>query len=163
MNKNKSLYYEDKFLTKLLLDTNSIAVVGLSEKENRPSFFAAKYLKNKGYRIIPINPITKNKTILDEKVYKSLHDLNYVPDMIDIFVKQDKVSQIVNEAIKVRPKVIWLQLGLVDFNGEIKAKQNDIAFIMNRCPKIEYARLSGELGWAGVNSGLITNKRIIVR
>ena len=163
MNNNISLYYEDRFLTKLLINTNSIAIVGLSEKENRPSFFAAKYLKNKGYKIIPVNPITKNKTILNEKVYKSLADLNCVPDMIDIFVKHDNVSKIINEAIKVKPKVIWLQLGLIDFNGETKAKKNDIAFVMDRCPKIEYARLSGELGWAGVNSGLITNKKIIVR
>ena len=79
--------------------------------------------------------------------------------MVDLFVRQDKIRSFVDEAIKIRPKTIWLQLGLIDKKGEKKAKESGINFIMNRCPKIEFARLSGELGWAGINSDVISNKR----
>ena len=151
------------FIKKILKDTNSIAIVGLSEKPNRPSYFAAKYLQRKGYKIIPVNPITKNKTILNEKVYKNLYEIDKTPDMIDLFVKQDKIRSFVDEAIKIKPKTIWLQLGLNDDIGKKKATNIGINFIMNKCPKIEFARLSGELGWAGINSNLISNKKILLK
>ena len=88
---NQQPVYSNYFIKKVLKDTNSIAIVGLSEKTNRPSYFAAKYLQNKGYKIIPVNPITKSKTILSEKVYKYLADIGQIPDMVDLFVKQDKI------------------------------------------------------------------------
>ena len=138
-------------------------MVGLSDKENRPSYFAAKYLINKGYNVIPINPITKNKAILGQKVFKSLYDLNYQPDMVDLFVKHEKIEDFVKEAIKIKTKTIWLQLGLIDKKSEKLAKNAGIKFIMNRCPKIEFARLSGQLGWAGINSNYISNKRILFK
>ena len=147
----------------ILKNTISIAIVGLSEKENRPSYFAAKYLQNKGYKIIPVNPITKRRTILKEKVFKYLADLEQTPDMVDLFVKQDKVRVLVEESLKIYPKTIWLQLGLTDFAGEKKAKEIGVNFIMNKCPKIEYARFSGELGWAGINSNVISNQKILLK
>lgn len=155
--------YSNNFIKKILKNTISIAVVGLSEKQNRPSYFAAKYLQSKGYKIIPVNPVTKSSTILNEKVYKYLADIEQTPDMIDLFVKQDKVRFLVDESLKVKPKTIWLQLGLKDHNGEKKAKGIGINFIMNKCPKIEFARLSGELGWAGVNSNIISNQKILLK
>ena len=156
---SNNIQYNDELIKEILFNTKTIAIVGLSDKENRPSYFAAKYLKNRGYQIIPINPITKNKTILSEKVYKSLADLDFVPDMVDLFVKQEKIKRFVKEAITIKTKTIWLQLGLIDKKSEKIAHSSGINFIMNRCPKIEYARLSGELGWAGINSNIISNKR----
>ena len=163
MINNKQPVYSDNLIKKILKDTNSIAIVGLSEKPNRPSYFAAKYLQNKGYKIIPVNPITKSKTILSEKVHKCLADIKQIPDMVDLFIRQDKVRIFVDEAIKIRPKTIWLQLGIIDHVGEKKAGKIGINFIMNKCPKIEFARLSGELGWAGINSNLISNQKILLK
>ena len=163
MINTKILLYDDDYIKKILDITKSIAVVGLSDKQNRPSYFAAKYLQRKGYKIIPVNPVTKSKTILNEKVYKYLDDIDKTPDMVDLFVKQEKVRDLVQQAIKISPKTIWLQLGLVDYKCEKKAKNIGINFIMNRCPKIELARLSGELGWAGINSNVISNKKILLK
>ena len=157
------IYYSDAFIKKILNNTKSIAMVGLSEKENRPSFFAAKYLKSKGFKIFPVNPLTKSEKILGEKVYTSLNDIHQTPDMIDLFIKQESIRNMVNEALKIKTKTIWLQLGLFDKKGEKEAKKKGINFIMNRCPKIEYARLSGEIGWAGINSGIISNKKILFK
>lgn len=155
--------YEDDFIKKILLNTKTIAIVGLSDKENRPSHFAAKYLKNRGFKIIPINPITKNKKILNETVYKSLSELNLVPDMVDLFVKKDKILNFVKQAIVIKTKTIWLQLGLIDKKSETLAKKAGLNFIMNKCPKIEYAKFSGELGWAGINSDIISNKSLLFK
>ena len=163
MKNIRKIYYDDIFIKNILSNTNTIAIVGLSDKENRPSYFAAKYLKNKGFKILPINPITKKKTILGERVFKSLKALSFVPDMVDLFVKQEKIENFVNEALEIKTKTIWLQLGLIDKKGEKKAKESGINFIMNRCPKIEFASLSGELGWAGINSDVISNKRFLFK
>ena len=145
------------------MSTETIAIIGLSEKDNRPSNFAAKYLKNRGFKIIPINPITKQKYILGEKVFKSISELNFVPDMVDLFVKKEKIYAFVQEAIKIKTKTIWLQLGLIDKESEQIANKAGIKFVMNKCPKIEYAKFSGELGWAGINSNIISNKRFIFK
>ena len=159
MSSINNIYYADDYIKEILFTTKSIAIVGLSDKENRPSNFAAKYLKNRGYKIIPINPVTRKKTILGEKVYKTISELEFIPDMVDLFVKKERILMFVKEAIKIKTKTIWLQLGLIDKESEKIAKTANINFIMNRCPKIEYAKFSGELGWAGVNSNVITNKR----
>ena len=158
-----NINYDDAFIQEVLLSTKTIAMIGLSEKDNRPSNFAAKYLKNRGYKIIPINPVTKKKTILGEKVYKTISELEFVPDMVDLFVKEEKILAFVKEAIKIKTKTIWLQLGLIDKESEKIANTANINFIMNRCPKIEYAKFSGELGWAGVNSNVISNKRNLMK
>ncbi|PPR25211.1 MAG: hypothetical protein CFH34_01539 [Alphaproteobacteria bacterium MarineAlpha9_Bin4] len=159
IKKNKP-EYQDDYIKSILFNTKTIAMVGLSDDEKRPSNFAAKYLQTKGYKIIPVNPITKKKIILKEKVYSSLADLEFVPDMVDIFIKSEKVLNIVNAALKIRPKTIWLQLGVVSKSAEEKVQKANINFVMDRCPKIEYARLAGELGWGGINTGIITSKKI---
>ena len=163
MNVKNNINYDDNYIKEILFTTKSIAIVGLSDKENRPSNFAAKYLKNRGFKIIPINPITKNQYILGEKVYKNLSELEFIPDMVDLFVKKEKILNFVREAIKIRTKTIWLQLGLIDKESEKIANFANINFIMNRCPKIEYAKFSGELGWAGINSNIISNKRYLIK
>ena len=163
MSFKNNIDYDDAFIRKILLNTKTIAIIGLSEKDNRPSNFAAKYLKNRGFKIIPINPITKQKYILGEKVFKSISALDFVPDMVDLFVKKEKIYAFVEEAIKIKTKTIWLQLGLIDKKSEQIAKKAGVRFIMNRCPKIEYAKFSGELGWAGINSNIISNKRFLFK
>ncbi len=163
VNFQNNIDYNDEFIKEILSSTKSIAMIGLSDKENRPSNFAAKYLKNRGFKIIPINPVTKKKYILEERVFKSISDLNFVPDMVDLFVKKERVYACVEEAIKIKTKTIWLQLGLIDKKSEKIAKKAGIRFIMNRCPKIEYAKFSGELGWAGINSNIISNKSFLFK
>ena len=163
MSLKNNMHYDDSYIKEILFTTKSIAVVGLSDKENRPSNFAAKYLKNRGYKIIPINAVTSKKNILGEKVYKTISELDFIPDMVDLFVKKERILVFVQEAIKIKTKTIWLQLGLIDKESEKIAKSANINFIMNRCPKIEYAKFSGELGWAGVNSNVISNKRSLIK
>ena len=162
MSFTNNISYNDDYIKEILLTTKSIAIVGLSDKENRPSNFAAKYLKNRGFKIIPINPVTNKTTILGEKVYKSISELEFIPDMVDLFVKKEKILKFVKEAIEVNTKTIWLQLGLIDKKSEKIARSANINFVMNRCPKIEYAKFSGELGWAGINSNVISNKRTLL-
>ncbi len=162
MSVENNINYDDNYIKEILFNTKSIAIVGLSDKENRPSNFAAKYLKNRGFKIFPINPVTNKKYILNEKVYKNLSELEFIPDMVDLFVKKEKILKFVKEAIKIRTKTIWLQLGLIDKKSEKMANIANINFIMNRCPKIEYAKFSGELGWAGINSNIISNKRNLI-
>ena len=158
MNNSSKIYYADDFIRNILKSTKTIAMVGLSDNENRPSHFAAKYLKNKGYKIIPVNPVTKEKKILDFKVYKNLEDIEIVPDMVDIFANPKKVIPFVKQAIKIKTKVIWMQLGVINHEAANLVSKTKIKFVMDRCPKIEYARFSGHLGWAGINSNIIYNK-----
>jgi len=152
--------YSNSYIRNILANTKTIAIVGLSSEENRPSNFAARYLQTKGYKIIPINPITNKKFILKERVYASLEDLESVPDMIDFFVSSKKVLPIVKLAVKIKPKTIWLQLGVIDKEAEKIVKKANLNFVMDRCPKIEYARLMGELSWGGINTGIISSKRV---
>ena len=156
---NKTLY-DDEYIENIFNQTNTIAIVGLSADENRPSNFAARYLQHRGFKIIPINPVTKEKKILKEKVYKDLLDLKIVPDMVDIFIKSENVLPVVEKAISIRPKTIWLQLGIISKAAERRVRKAKINFVMDRCPKIEYARLSGELSWSGINSKVITSRKI---
>ena len=152
--------YSNSYIRNILANTKTIAIVGLSSEENRPSNFAARYLQTKGYKIIPINPITNKKFILKERVYASLEDLESVPDMIDFFVSSKKVLPIVKLAVKIKPKTIWLQLGVIDKEAERIVKKANLNFVMDRCPKIEYARLMGELSWGGINTGIISSKKV---
>ena len=163
MSLRNNIYYADDYIKEILFTTKSIAIVGLSDKENRPSYFAAKYLKNRGYKIIPVNPVTNKKTILGEKVYKTISELEFIPDMVDLFVKKEKILSFVKESIKIKTKTIWLQLGLIDKKSEKIANTANINFIMNMCTKIEYAKFSGELGWAGINSNLISSNRNLIK
>ena len=163
MNSKILTEYDDKFITNILQQTKNIAMVGLSADWNRPSYFVAKYLTDRGYNIFPVNPKEKNNYILGNKVYSNLNEIKNKIDMVDIFRNSEAALGIVKEAINLKPNTIWMQIGIINLKAEKLAKENNITVVMNRCPKIEFCRLSGELGWAGINTGLFTNKRKITR
>ena len=151
--------YSDAYITDILVTHRSIAMVGASANPSRPSYYAMKYLKTKGFRVIPVNPGHAGKEILGEKVYASLADIAEPVDIVDIFRNSEAALPITHEAIGMRAKVVWMQLGVRNDEAAKIAEQAGLKVVMNRCPKIEYGRLSGELGWAGVNSRRISNKR----
>lgn len=151
--------YADTYLRDILRGVRTIAMVGASEHWNRPSFFAMKYLQEKGYRVIPVNPQAKSAEILGEKVYADLSEVPDAIDMVDIFRRSDAVPPIVEQAIAKGAKVVWMQLGVRNDEAAAKAEAAGLKVVMNRCPKIEYSRLHGELSWSGVNTGIISSKR----
>ena len=163
MNSKILTEYDDKFILNILQQTKNIAMVGLSSDWNRPSYFVARYLTDRGYNIFPVNPKEKNNYILGKRVYSNLNEIKNKIDMVDIFRNSKAALGIVKEAINLKPNTIWMQIGIINLKAEKLAKENKIKVVMNRCPKIEFCRLSGELGWAGINSGLFTNKRKITR
>jgi predicted CoA-binding protein len=134
-------------------------MVGASSHWNRPSFFAMKYLQDKGYRVIPVNPQAKGEAILGERVYADLAEIPDKIDMVDIFRRAEAVPGIVEQAIEKGAKVVWMQLGVRHDEAAAKAEAAGLKVVMNRCPKIEYSRLNGELAWSGVNTGIISSKR----
>jgi uncharacterized protein len=151
--------YSDAYLRGILNGVRTIAMVGASEHWNRPSFFAMKYLQDKGYRVIPVNPQAKSDTILGEKVYGDLAEIPDKIEMVDIFRRPEAVPGIVDQAIAKGAKVVWMQLGVRHDEAAAKAEAAGLKVVMNRCPKIEYSRLNGELAWSGVNTGIISSKR----
>jgi uncharacterized protein len=151
--------YSDAYLRGILNGVRTIAMVGASEHWNRPSFFAMKYLQDKGYRVIPVNPQAKGEAILGEKVYADLAEIPDKIDMVDIFRRAEAVPGIVEQAIEKGAKVVWMQLGVRHDAAAAKAEAAGLKVVMNRCPKIEYSRLNGELAWSGVNTGIISSKR----
>jgi uncharacterized protein len=151
--------YTDQYLRDILKSVRTIAMVGASEHWNRPSYFAMKYLQDKGYRVIPVNPQAKGEEILGEKVWADLAAIPEKIDMVDIFRRADAVPPIVDEAIARGAKVVWMQLGVRHDAAAAKAEAAGLKVVMNRCPKIEYSRLHGELAWSGVNTGIISSKR----
>lgn len=153
------LYYPDWQIRRILRDVNTVAMVGASTNWNRPSYFAMKYMQDKGYRVIPVNPGSAGKTLLGEEVVASLKDITVPVDMVDIFQRSDRVPPIVDEAIEIGAKVIWMQLTVRHDEAAKKAEDAGLTVIMDRCPKIEFARLSGELGWSGINTKVITSRR----
>ncbi len=159
----KPLQYDDALLVGILKQVRTIAMVGTSPNWVRPSNFAMKYLQGKGYRIIPVNPGHDDKKILGEQVYARLSDIPDKFDMVDIFRASKDAGVIADEAIELaRDKgieVVWMQLGVQDDDAAERLEAAGLKVIMNRCPKIEYGRLFGELGWCGVNSGIISSKR----
>jgi predicted CoA-binding protein len=118
-----------------------------------------KYLQGKGYRVIPVNPQAKGEEILGEKVYNDLSEVPEKIDMVDIFRRADAVAPIVDQAIAKGASVVWMQLGVRHDAAAAKAEATGLKVVMNRCPKIEYSRLHGELAWSGVNTGIISSKR----
>ena len=152
--------YTDAHLREILSRTKTIAIVGVSTNEVRPSFYVARYLKLKGYRVFPVNPAHAGKTLLDETVYASLSDISEPVDMLDIFRRSEHVPPIVDEALDVFPtlKTIWMQIGVENAESAKKAREQGVDVIMNRCPKIEYQRLFGELRRGGFNTGVILSK-----
>jgi len=163
MINSKFLNYSDNYISDILYRTKTIAMIGLSSSWNRPSYFVAKYLSDRGYKIYPINPKEAGKKILGWEVYESLNKIREKIDMIDIFRKSSEIDKFTNSIINLNPDSIWLQIGVINHNLAKLAKNNKIDIVMDRCPKIEYSRLSGELGWAGINSGNIINKRRIIK
>ena len=136
-------------------------MVGISPKENRPSYFAFKYLMERGYRMIPVNPGQAGKTILGQKVYAKLSDIPDPIDMVDVFRGSEHVLPIVQEtvALKPKPQVIWMQLMVRNDEAAKLAEDAGLKVVMNRCPKIEYGRLSSEISWMGVNSRTLSSRR----
>ena len=154
--------YSDAYIRDILVTHRSIAMVGASANPSRPSYYAMKYLKIKGFRVIPVNPGQAGKEILGEKVYASLAEIAEPVDIVDIFRNSEATLPITQEAIGMGAKVVWMQIGVRNDEAAKLAEQAGLKVVMNRCPKIEYGRLSGELGWAGVNSRMISNKRAML-
>ena len=145
-------------LRRLLLETRRIAVVGLSANWHRPSFFAAKYMQERGYTIVPVNPAYDE--ILGQKCYPSLSAIPCAIDMVDVFRKPEDVLPLVDEAIAIGAKSFWMQLGVINAEAAQRAEAGGLQVVMDRCVKIEYARLFGGLNWFGVNTGVISAKRL---
>src|ERR1700759_3275164 len=153
--------YDDNYIREILNGVKSIAMVGASPVNVRPSYFAFKYLAQRGYDMIPINPGHVGKSLLGKPFVASLAEIGPPVDRIDIFRNSSHIMPVVEEALKLvpPPKVIWMQLGAGDDAAAEKAEAAGIKVVMNRCPKIEYGRLSSEISWMGVNSRTISAKR----
>ncbi|KYK49105.1 CoA-binding protein [Bradyrhizobium liaoningense] len=153
--------YPDNYIRGILDSVKSIAMVGASPVNVRPSYFAFKYLAQRGYDMIPINPGHVGKELLGKPFVASLSDLGRPVDMIDIFRNSSHIMPVIEEALTLDPlpKVIWMQLGARDDAAAAKAESVGIKVVMNRCPKIEYGRLSSEISWMGVNSRTLSSKR----
>ena len=153
--------YPDSYIRGILNTVKTIAMVGISPKENRPSYFAFKYLLERGYKMIPVNPGQAGREILGQKVYAKLADIPEPIDMIDVFRAPQYAPAVVAEALalKPRPPVIWMQLGIRNDEAAKLAEDNGLKVVMNRCPKIEYGRLSSEIAWMGVNTRTLSSKR----
>jgi len=153
--------YSDSYIRGILNTVKTIAMVGVSSNTSRPSYFAFKYLLERGYRMIPVNPGQAGKQLLGQTVYARLADIPEPVDMVDIFRASEHVLPIVHEALAMtpRPGVIWMQLGVRNYEAAKLAEDAGLKVVMNRCPKIEYGRLSSEISWLGVNSRTISSKR----
>lgn len=156
-------HYSDDLIKSVLRSTKTIAMVGASGNEMRPSYFAMKYLLDKGFAIHPINPGLAGKEILGRHVYVSLKEVPAPVDMVDIFRGSDAAPEIVDEVLMEKErlglKTIWMQLGVVNKEAAAKARAAGLTVVMDRCPKIEYGRLSGEIGWMGINRRVIDNRK----
>ena len=154
--------YDPAYIRAILLEVKTIAMVGASANEARPSFFVLKYLAARGYAMLPINPGLAGGAIAGMKVYRSLAEAPGPIDMVDVFRNSAAAGGVVDEALALDPlpKVIWMQLSVRDDSAAARAEARGVRVVMNRCPKIEYGKLSGEIGWSGVNSGLLSSRRL---
>lgn len=152
--------YSDVFLRNLLKEVKTVAVVGISSNPVRPSYFVARYLGLKGYRVIPINPGLAGQELFGEAVYPDLASVPDDVDMVDIFRRSEAVPAIVEEALERWPnlKAVWMQIGVESAEGRAMAEARGLRVVENRCPKIEYQRLFGELRMGGFNTGIISSK-----
>jgi predicted CoA-binding protein len=155
--------YSDSLIKTILRSVKTIAMVGASGNEIRPSYFAMMYLLNKGYKIVPVNPGMAGKEILGQKVHASLKDVPAPIDMVDIFRESQYAPGIVREALAEKDrlglKYVWMQLGVISDEAAKLAEDAGLTVVMDRCPKIEHGRFSGELGWMGVNRRVIDNRK----
>lgn len=156
-------HYPDDLIKSVLRSTKTIAMVGASGNEMRPSYFAMKYLLDKGFLVRPVNPGLAGKEILGQTVYGALKDVPAPIDMVDVFRGSDAALGVVEEALAEKDrlglKTVWMQLGVINEEAAAKAREAGLTVIMDRCPKIEYGRLSGEIGWMGVNRRVIDNRK----
>jgi uncharacterized protein len=157
--------YDNDYIAGILNSVKTIALIGASANHVRPSYFVLKYLIGKGFTVFPVNPGQAGKEILGQKVYAQLSDIPGPIDMIDVFRASSAVPGIVKQALQLEPlpKVIWMQLTVRNDEAAALAEAAGVKVVMNRCPKIEYGRLSGEIGWTGVNSGVLSSKRPLMR
>ncbi len=153
--------YSPDYIRDILKSTRVIALVGASANTVRPSYLVMKYLMAKGYKVVPVNPGLAGQELLGQRVYASLRDIGEAIDMVDIFRNPDAVSGLVAEAIAMTspPKTIWMQLQVRNDEAAAQAEAAGMRVVMNRCTKIEYGKLSGEWGWVGGNTGLISSRR----
>ncbi len=155
--------YSDNFLAEIFESVKTIAMVGASPNWVRPSHFAMKYLQRKRFRVIPVNPSVEEKSILGEKTYPNLASIPENFEMVDIFRNSNAASSITDDAIELAKlkgiKVVWMQLDVQNDEAASRAEKAGLKVVMNRCPKIEFARLYGELNWSGVNTNIISAKR----
>ena len=153
--------YPDSYIRGILNTVKTIAMVGASEKENRPSYFAFKYLLERGYHMISVNPGHAGQTMLGQRIYARLADITEPVDMVDIFRGSQYGQAIVQEALalKPRPQAIWMQLGVRNDEAAALGEANGLKVVMNRCPKIEYGRLSSEIAWMGVNTRTLSSRK----
>ncbi len=157
-------HYDDIMIIGALRSAKIIAMLGASANETRPSWFVMRYLLGKGYTVIPVNPGQAGGQILGQMVYATLRDIPLVIDMVDVFRPNSALPGILDEvlALATRPKIIWTQLTIRDDFQAARAEAAGITVIQNRCPKIEFARLSGEIGWMGVSSGIISSRKPVL-
>jgi uncharacterized protein len=153
--------YPDGYIRGILNTVKSIAMVGVSANSSRPSYFAFKYLLERGYHMIPVNPGLSGQDLLGQKAYAKLADVPDPIDMVDIFRASPYALAIVQEALALdpRPQVIWMQLGVRSDAAADLAEKNGLKVVMNRCPKIEYGRLSSEIAWMGVNTRTLSARK----
>ena len=153
--------YAPDYIRGILQSVKTVALVGASNNAVRPSYFVMKYMLDKGYEVIPVNPGLAGQEILGQKVYASLKDIPQPVDMVDIFRNAEAAGPITDEALSLtpRPKVIWMQLSVRNDEAAARAEAQGLQVVMNRCPKMEYGKLSGEWAWVGGNSGIISSKK----
>ena len=151
--------YADGLIRAILRRVRTIAMVGASARWNRPSYFAMKYLQEKGYRVVPVNPREAGGSILGETAYADLADIPDPVDMVQVFRCADAMMPIAEQAVAIGAKVLWMQLGVRNDGAAALAERAGLRVVMNRCPKIEYGRLSGEIGWLGVNTRVVSSRR----
>lgn len=152
--------YSDKLLKQILTDNKVIACVGVSMNPVRPSYFVARYLSMKGFTVIPVNPGHAGKMLFGQKIMPDLASINRPVDMVDIFRRSEHVGPVVEAALEAFPdlKTVWMQIGVENEEAAAMAEARDVTVVMNRCPKIEYQRLYGELRMGGFNTGVISSK-----
>ena len=156
--------YPDAYIKNILTTTKTLALVGASANPARPSYIVLKYLTERGYRVIPVNPGLAGQSICGQEVVASLKDIREPLDMVEIFRNSEAAGPIVDEALTLepKPKVIWMQLSVRNDAAAARAEAQGVRVVMNRCPKIEYGRLSGEIGWQGINSRIISSKKPVM-
>jgi predicted CoA-binding protein len=153
--------YEDAFIRGILDRVKTVAIVGASQGDDKPSMFVVKYLSERGYRVFPINPGRAGQLVAGVKAYARLADVPEPIDMVDVFRRSDAVPQVLDEVLKLSPlpKIFWMQLGVRNDEAARRAEEAGMTVVMDRCPKIEYGRLSREIGWVGVNTRTLSSKK----